>query len=94
MSAGLWLCVALGEGLGESPKLKSLSPPLGIEAKGRPQALHARGGAHAEGRTAAAAAVGRVAHGRAVGPRAERAEVQQVAAGEVEAERVHGWIGG
>lgn len=33
LSMGLWLC-ALGEGLGESPKLKSLSPPLGMEAKG------------------------------------------------------------
>lgn len=31
MSAGLWVW---GEGLGESPKLKSLSPPLGMEAKG------------------------------------------------------------
>lgn len=33
LSPGFWFCV-LGEGLGESPKLKSLSPPLGMEAKG------------------------------------------------------------
>lgn len=33
LSPGFWLC-ELGEGLGESPKLKSLPSPLGIEAKG------------------------------------------------------------
>jgi hypothetical protein len=34
LSEGLWLIPLLGEGLGESPKLKSLSPPLGMAANG------------------------------------------------------------
>ena len=51
------------------------------------ETLDARGRTHTERQraVATAAAVGRVAHGRVVGPRAERAQVQQVATRKVKA---------